>query len=78
MRELAERLDVPHSWVGKIETGERRLDICEYVRLCAALKCDFKEGIDVLLRVENTYLATRSHGTANVAEAHTPVKPAHP
>jgi transcriptional regulator with XRE-family HTH domain len=27
MRELAARMKLPHSWVGKIETGERRLDL---------------------------------------------------
>jgi transcriptional regulator with XRE-family HTH domain len=30
-RELARRLEVPHSWVAKVESGERRLD---FVELC--------------------------------------------
>jgi transcriptional regulator with XRE-family HTH domain len=29
-RELAVRLDVPHSWVAKIENGERRIDLVEF------------------------------------------------
>jgi len=28
-RELATRLKVPHSWVAKVETGERRIDVVE-------------------------------------------------
>jgi transcriptional regulator with XRE-family HTH domain len=29
-RELATRLDVPHSWVAKVESGERRIDLVEF------------------------------------------------
>ena len=28
-RELARRLKVPHSWVAKVESGERRIDLIE-------------------------------------------------
>ncbi len=38
-RELASRLKVPHSWVAKVETGERRIDLvefCWFVSACAA------------------------------------------
>ena len=37
MRELAAILDKPHSFVGKVEQGERRLDVIEYVHYCKAL-----------------------------------------
>ena len=37
MRELAVKLDKPHSFVGKVEQGERRLDVIEYVHYCKAL-----------------------------------------
>jgi transcriptional regulator with XRE-family HTH domain len=29
-RELASRLHVPHSWVAKVENGERRIDLVEF------------------------------------------------
>lgn len=48
MRALAEKLDVPHSFVQKIETMERRLDVMEYVWYCAALGIDSKKGLDLI------------------------------
>ena len=75
MRELAERLDVPHSWIGKVETGERRLDVCEYLSLCAALECDFKTGIDVLLRARKDYSNAQEHATKQLAERPKPFNP---
>jgi len=45
MRAVAAKLNVPHSWICKIETGERRLDVCEYLALCQAIGCDFEEGM---------------------------------
>ncbi len=35
-RELATRLKVPHSWVAKVESGERRLDVIEMYRVLSA------------------------------------------
>jgi transcriptional regulator with XRE-family HTH domain len=37
-RELAARLRVPHSWVAKVEAGERRIDFVEFCWFAAA--CD--------------------------------------
>jgi len=48
MRDLAVKLDQPHSFIGKIETAERRLDVYEFVQYCKALNLDPKEGIDRL------------------------------
>ncbi len=45
MRELAHILDVSHSFVGKIENGERRLDVIEYLQYCEALQVNPKEGL---------------------------------
>ena len=36
-RALAERLGVIHSFVGKVETGDRRLDVFEFIDYCRAL-----------------------------------------
>jgi transcriptional regulator with XRE-family HTH domain len=48
MRELAARLNVPHTWIGKIEQCERRVDVCEFYQLCDALELDPHVGIDLL------------------------------
>jgi transcriptional regulator with XRE-family HTH domain len=37
-RALAERLNVARSWVAKVESGERRLDLVEFCWICRA--CD--------------------------------------
>lgn len=48
---LAERLGYTNqSYLSKIESFERRLDILEFVRLCEALEVDPHEGIDLLLK----------------------------
>lgn len=49
MRALADKLEVPHSFVQKIETMERRLDVMEYVSYCGALGIDPKEGLDLII-----------------------------
>ena len=48
MRDLAEKLEVPHSWVGKVEQMERRLDVVEYVRLCQSIGIDPVQGITLI------------------------------
>lgn len=39
-RELAIKLSVPHSWVSKVENGERRIDLIEFFWLIAACEAD--------------------------------------
>jgi transcriptional regulator with XRE-family HTH domain len=39
-RDLAKKLHRPHSWVSKIETGERRVDVGEFMEIARALKVD--------------------------------------
>ena len=48
-RRLAEILSVQQSWIAKVELGERRLDVIEYVALCEAMKIDPAEGIRKML-----------------------------
>ena len=49
-RALAARLDVPHSWVAKIESGERRIDLIEFCRLVSACGGDPVAVLEGLLR----------------------------
>ena len=52
MRDLAAKLDRPHSYVGKIEQLERRLDVVEFVEYCNALKLDPVEGIELMKQLK--------------------------
>ena len=45
IRQLAAKLGWASSIVGKIEQGERRLDVVEYVQYCSALDADANEGL---------------------------------
>ena len=48
IRSLGELLGWHHSIIGKIEQGERRIDVVEYVQLCEALCIDPLEGVEVI------------------------------
>ncbi len=49
MRDLAVILDVPHSFIGKVETRERRIDLIEFVAICRALSVSPRDGLDIVL-----------------------------
>lgn len=49
MRELAHRLDRPHSFVQRIEEDDRRLDVVEFVWYCQALGIDPALGLELIL-----------------------------
>lgn len=49
MRELAEKLGEPHSFVQRIEDLERRLDVYEYTLYCNTLGLSPQEGLRYLL-----------------------------
>jgi len=48
MRSLGQKLNQPHSYVQKIESIERKLDVLEYVQYCKALNISPKDGLDIL------------------------------
>ncbi|EAQ32564.1 helix-turn-helix domain-containing protein [Idiomarina baltica] len=48
MRDLAVKLGVPHSFVGKVEQGERRLDLVEFIQYCECLGLKPEDGIKVV------------------------------
>lgn len=48
MRDVALLIEEPHSFVQKVESGERRLDLYEYVTYCFALNLDPRCGLDLL------------------------------
>lgn len=53
MRSLAQVLGTPHSFIGKIENQERRLDVIEFLRYCEALEVDPYEGLNLVNKDEN-------------------------
>ncbi|WP_173920748.1 helix-turn-helix domain-containing protein [Pseudidiomarina piscicola] len=48
MRDLAAKLGVPHSFVGKVEQCERRLDLIEFIEYCEALDLDPANGVRIV------------------------------
>lgn len=43
--EVSEKLGRPQSFVSKYESGERRLDVVEYIQICHALSIDPRDII---------------------------------
>lgn len=46
--ELAAKLGRPQSYVAKYETGDRRLDVVEFLEACASLGIDSRRVIDAV------------------------------
>jgi transcriptional regulator with XRE-family HTH domain len=46
-QELAKKLKKPQSYVSKYESGERRLDIIEFLEICVILKTDYKKILKI-------------------------------
>ena len=55
VRAAGELLARPHTWVSKVETCERRLDVAEFVHLCRVLEVDPIEGIAVVQNALGSY-----------------------
>ncbi len=53
-QELAEKVGRPQSFIAKIETGERRLDVIEFMEICVALSI---EPVSILDKIEQTLSA---------------------
>lgn len=47
-KSLAEKLNVPQSFVSKVETGERRLDIIELSEFCRCLNISLEDFVIAL------------------------------
>jgi transcriptional regulator with XRE-family HTH domain len=52
-RQLAEKLQVVHSLVGKVEKGERRLDFIEFISYCKALEISPEDMLMVIKKINN-------------------------
>lgn len=49
-RQLGQLLSVPASWVSKVETGERRIDMVEFVWFCAACGANPVDAVSEIWR----------------------------
>ena len=62
-RDLAARLKRPHSYVAKIEGGERRLDVIEFIEVARALEVDpvkLLSRMDLLIKGRSGRMSSRS------------------
>jgi transcriptional regulator with XRE-family HTH domain len=50
VRDLALLIDEPFQFVSKIETGQRKLNIYEYVQYCESLDLDPSKGFAILAK----------------------------
>lgn len=48
MRDAGAIMKLPHAWVGKIENGDRRLDVLEFVKYCQVIGADPVQGLKLL------------------------------
>jgi transcriptional regulator with XRE-family HTH domain len=58
-RRLAARLKVPHSWVAKVENGERRIDLVEFCWFVSACGSDPQAVTERLLQLISTSRSAR-------------------
>jgi len=61
-RELGRRIGVPHSWVAKVESGERRIDLIEFGWFCEGCGVDAGEGAREILAGGNGKRMARGKG----------------
>lgn len=51
--ELADRLNVYQSFIARIESGERRVDVVEFVRLSEVLGFDAANAVKILVELKD-------------------------
>ncbi|MDC2825032.1 helix-turn-helix transcriptional regulator [Rodentibacter pneumotropicus] len=51
-RALGEKMGVLYSFIGKVETGDRRLDIFEFIKYCRGLDL---EPVEILSEIEQRF-----------------------
>ena len=61
-RELGRRIGVPHSWVAKVESGERRIDLVEFGWFCEGCGVDAGEVAREILSGGNEKRMVRTRG----------------
>lgn len=50
MRDLGEKINEPHSFVQKVESNQRKLDLFQYVQYCEALGLDPASTLRILMK----------------------------
>lgn len=48
MRDVAKIIDKPHTFIAKVEEGQRRLDVVEYLWYCDKLELDPHLGLEFI------------------------------
>ncbi|MDO8330322.1 MAG: helix-turn-helix transcriptional regulator [Fluviicoccus sp.] len=61
MRDLAAKLGKAHNYVQRVEDGDRRLDVVEFVRYCEALVIDPADGLALVLTARQGLEACQSN-----------------
>ena len=59
MAKVAAKIGIVHSFVGKIEGYDRRLDIAEFIHYCIALNQDASDVLSDVLEVVNTHATAK-------------------
>lgn len=49
IREVASKLEVHHSIIGKLESGDRKIELFEFVSYCKAVKSSPEDGFKKLI-----------------------------
>ena len=60
-RQLAAKLDRERNLIGRLELGERRLDVVEFFRICKALRADPEKEAPELMRQLKKIEGAASH-----------------